>query len=67
MATLKPEEIRALAFIDVDQTLVEGEDGQFWQGESWLLLTAAFTASIDTHIEIFSRFRALVTELRPLG
>ncbi len=56
MTELGREDIRAISLVDIDQTLIEGEGGHGWMGESWLLLTAGFKAKTDAHIEIYTEF-----------
>lgn len=63
MPNLNPEDVQAIALIDVDQTLIRGPEGkkdQEWQGESWFLLTDALKADINEHIKIFTDFRNAV-------
>ena len=58
--SLNLEQLRVL-FIDLDQCLLyrgdEDEDYEWWEGESWLLLTVAFGADREEHIKIYKEYR----------
>jgi phosphoserine phosphatase len=53
----------AIAFIDIDGTALrkEGKDSNYWENESWFLLTAGFGASIEEHKNIYGEYRDGIT------
>ncbi|MBU1885094.1 hypothetical protein KKE34_00625 [Patescibacteria group bacterium] len=62
MQVLNPEKVQAIVCIDVDGTILRKEgDNHKWENESWLLLTAGFGASVETHQEIYGRYRKKIT------
>lgn len=59
---LSPEDVRAIAYIDVDGTALREKNENSWKNESWFLLTKGFGANISDHIKIYSEFRANITQ-----